>query len=243
MNPLTRKHDLWYTRVDETNQGRFVFAPSKPQAMLACKALLMRISRPVRLVNDGTPHKERFTVAHNTIDETGNRYGHLTVLRRQGTRRSYAAWLCQCACGNTTTVTGQHLRRGATKSCGCRQGRPDTPGHAALSILIGEYRHSAQKRKIPWKLTRTQVKRLTSQLCHYCGAPPSREVGRYHNCKGTYMCNGLDRTDSIKGYTIDNVVPCCKWCNYAKRERTISEFYAWVDQLHAHIHKGEHLCQ
>lgn len=28
-------------------------------------------------------------------------------------------WLCKCECGNITTVLGQSLRKGNTKSCGC----------------------------------------------------------------------------------------------------------------------------
>lgn len=54
------------------------------------------------------------------IDETGNTYGKLTVLCRDG-NNSYgqAMWRCQCECGTITTVSGGQLRSGGTRSCGC----------------------------------------------------------------------------------------------------------------------------
>lgn len=49
------------------------------------------------------------------IDEIGNVYGHLTVVKRVG---SY--WQCKCVCGNITFAGGTQLRRGMKRSCGCR---------------------------------------------------------------------------------------------------------------------------
>jgi len=46
--------------------------------------------------------------------------------------------------------------------------------------------------------------------------------------------NGIDRLDSSKGHVIDNVVPCCKWCNYAKRERSYKDFLDWVVVIYNH---------
>jgi len=54
------------------------------------------------------------------IDETGNRYGRLTVIRRVGVGKGgNATWLCQCDCGGETIVNGGYLRDGRTRSCGC----------------------------------------------------------------------------------------------------------------------------
>ena len=56
------------------------------------------------------------------IDETGNRYGKLTVLKRDGSsKEKKAKWLCKCDCGNYTSVVGKSLRNGNTKSCGCHR--------------------------------------------------------------------------------------------------------------------------
>lgn len=56
----------------------------------------------------------------NFKDETGNIYGRLTVISYHHTNNK-AFWLCQCECGNKTIVSGDKLRRGYTKSCGCLQ--------------------------------------------------------------------------------------------------------------------------
>ena len=60
------------------------------------------------------------------IDETGNIYGYLTVLKRAENivtpnGRSHVAWLCKCKCGNEVVVRGSCLRNKHTKSCGCQQ--------------------------------------------------------------------------------------------------------------------------
>lgn len=55
------------------------------------------------------------------IDETGNRYGILTVIKRvENDKHGKAKWLCRCDCGKEIEVVGSALRKGNTKSCGCR---------------------------------------------------------------------------------------------------------------------------
>lgn len=65
-------------------------------------------------------------------DLTGKRFGRLNVIKRNGTKSNFAAWLCKCDCGNTTVVIGRNLITGNTKSCGClhlenvrKQGNPE----------------------------------------------------------------------------------------------------------------------
>ena len=57
------------------------------------------------------------------IDLTGQRFGRLTVLRREGTVYSgdsaRVLWRCRCDCGEECDVASIHLRRGYTRSCGC----------------------------------------------------------------------------------------------------------------------------
>lgn len=57
-------------------------------------------------------------------DMVGKKFGQLTVLRYSHTHIfnelcSEAKWICLCDCGNETIVFGSHLRKGATRSCGC----------------------------------------------------------------------------------------------------------------------------
>lgn len=53
------------------------------------------------------------------IDETGQRFGRLTVIGRAKGNSSSAAWLCRCDCGAEKVVEGINLRSGSTVSCGC----------------------------------------------------------------------------------------------------------------------------
>ena len=55
------------------------------------------------------------------INEVGNKYGKLTVVKRVANKNNKVMWLCQCDCGNTVEVAGASLRNGNTKSCGCYQ--------------------------------------------------------------------------------------------------------------------------
>ena len=67
----------------------------------------------IRELNGGFKH----------IDETNNRYGRLTVIKRSTKPDKYnrALWLCKCDCGNEAVVAGGSLRAGQ-RSCGCLKG-------------------------------------------------------------------------------------------------------------------------
>lgn len=53
------------------------------------------------------------------IDLTGRKFGKLTVLYRDDECKEYTKWICQCDCGNITSVTRNNLVSGHTSSCGC----------------------------------------------------------------------------------------------------------------------------
>lgn len=51
------------------------------------------------------------------IDLVGKRFGYLTVLRQTEHRGLHIYWLCRCKCGREKEISGNHLRRGAIRSC------------------------------------------------------------------------------------------------------------------------------
>ena len=54
------------------------------------------------------------------IDLTGRRFGRLEVINRaENDHNGKSRWICVCDCGNEIVTTGNLLRRGKTKSCGC----------------------------------------------------------------------------------------------------------------------------
>lgn len=161
----------------------------------------------------------------------GHRFGKLVVLERDSEPRNSKRvfWRCVCDCGNETVVSGTNLRTGNTKSCGCLHKEKTSLafGVASFHALVTRYKDDAKKRGYEWNLTDEQVELLTQQDCCYCGKPPSSLFHRNsHN--GDYIYNGIDRQDPLMGYVSENVVPCCKVCNYAKHTMQLSEFKDWV---------------
>ena len=57
------------------------------------------------------------------IDIIGQTFEYLTVIEKVDCKNKNARFKCKCVCGNETIVEGVKLRRGETKSCGCKRGR------------------------------------------------------------------------------------------------------------------------
>jgi len=172
----------------------------------------------------------------NLIDLTGRKFGRLTVIKRvYPNRGEHPYWLCKCECGTEKIIRGNDLKTGRTKSCGCLKreiaksgnARRLSSGLATMRMRIAEYKRSAKRRKLKWGLTEEQFKKLTQQDCYYCGAKPNNII-KSKRLNGAFIYNGLDRVDNTKGYTIDNVVPCCEVCNIAKHNLTLQEYQDWI---------------
>jgi len=64
-----------------------------------------------------------------------------------------------------------------------------------------------------WFLTIEQFAQAIKPACYYC-----------HGFFGkTTTGSGLDRVDNTKGYTVDNVVSCCHFCNRIKQDLLTAE--------------------
>lgn len=97
------------------------------------------------------------------------------------------------------------------------------------------YRKGAHKRDLKLEITQSDFKEIAQKDCHYCGASPQkREIS---GVKGYIKANGLDRVDNDRGYIIDNIVPCCKKCNFLKGILEKEDFLSHVDKIHAYQHR------
>lgn len=60
----------------------------------------------------------------NVINLVGEKFGEWTVLERAekpiNSKSSSAFWLCQCSCGTKKVISGNVLKQGKSKSCGCK---------------------------------------------------------------------------------------------------------------------------
>ena len=166
----------------------------------------------------------------------GDRYGRLVVVEIMGEKRGgRIVWKCQCDCGNIICSTAHSIRTGHTRSCGCikKEMLSIEIGDAAFHNVRRRYIHGAPRRNLEWNLSDDQVRSIVIQNCFYCDSSPSMDGAKsYWPANGSYIHNGIDRIDSARGYTMDNVVPCCTQCNMAKRLLSVDEFGKWSARLY-----------
>ncbi len=169
----------------------------------------------------------------NKIDLSGKQFGRLLVLGPTiPTKNGHTRWVTRCVCGEERVVTGYDLRSGHTKSCGClqddsRRKRRLKGDVVSFRRMVSAYKLGARKRNLEWQLSDIEVRYLAQQPCHYCGSLPSN-VAQKTVTHEPFVYNGIDRVDSSRGYTLDNVVSCCAYCNRAKLNRPVEEFREWL---------------
>lgn len=80
-------------------------------------------------------------------------------------------------------------------------------------------RSSASAKNLELSLTKDEALALISGTCIYCGV--NEPIG-------------IDRVDSLKGYTIENSVSCCSTCNYMKRRMTVKDFLSHIQRIYSY---------
>lgn len=94
-----------------------------------------------------------------------------------------------------------------------------TTQEALARFAFTIYRSRARKRKIRFSLSREEFYALVKLPCHYCGSPPQNKIRRPRVYgRAVFRYQGIDRKDNARGYTTDNVVPCCGRCNWLKSD-------------------------
>lgn len=168
--------------------------------------------------------------AHNRASlGAGIRYGKLVVVDDSlpGERAHF-----KCDCGAECDKSRSAVRAGMTKSCGCLHSehatalglsRAKPEGFSEFVVQFGSYRARALRKGIAFNLGYDEFFEIAQQPCYYCGTAPFK--GEH------YAHNGIDRYDSIKGYSADNCVACCAYCNRAKSDVPASDFEAWMDKI------------
>ena len=185
-------------------------------------------------------------------DRTNDKYGRLTVISHAGKdHRNKHLWLCLCDCGNEKIVVSDNLSSGKSNSCGClkaeflaRKGNQYGLYHdREVALLKVQYYHLKKRSKLKGfteVISFDEFCLLSKSPCNYCGLEYSKEIeDRLSESKNKkrlsdhiLKCNGIDRVNSSKGYTKDNSVPCCKYCNTAKSTMSDVEFMRWVKKVY-----------
>lgn len=170
----------------------------------------------------------------------GQKFHRLTVIDAAQPIGGRSAWKCQCECGVIKNVKTEELRNGGTKSCGCwnqeqRSKRAENMYSKCIKYSPLETTARSVWRKNYVEMPFEEFYVISQQNCYYCNTSPSNTQNVADNRSsqkmkdnGYFTYNGLDRLDSSKPHSKENCVACCKYCNYAKRERTIEEFKNWL---------------
>ena len=97
-------------------------------------------------------------------------------------------------------------------------GAPECNVRREIAYFCGrkELREAEVKTKTDY-LTPRERANLWEQPCYLCGEPNS---------------NGVDRFDSNGDYTIENSKPCCKTCNYMKKDLDYEDFKSHICHIY-----------
>jgi len=82
--------------------------------------------------------------------------------------------------------------------------------------------------------------KLSQMNCFYCDQEPSNKTKRFSKKMNKYnyfIYSGLDRINSKETYSINNVVPCCKYCNIIKLDKDIDGFFKFIEKIYLNMHK------
>lgn len=174
----------------------------------------------------------------------GDRFGRLTVEGFE-LRGKNSVLISRCDCGNEKVF----WRKSAIKnqdSCGCGINSNGITGKQRRSwtFRYQGYKNGAKKRNYEWSLSITDFMYIASKPCFFCGQEP-KEWECFSNApsvrKDSPIANaelykikisGIDRLNNNIGYTIDNSVPCCVYCNRAKSDLSMDNFFNHITKIY-----------
>lgn len=173
--------------------------------------------------------------AYNFIDITGKAFGKWTVVRRDSEsertpKDQNVYWWCRCTCGTEKSVNGMTLKNG--RSTQCRRCWERGHKHNLNARVWGRVRRNAKMRGIDMELGEAkEAKAFLYELLHtrqnnHCalsGLPISISNTTKGDMHGETTAS-LDRRDSAKGYTRDNIQWVHKLINQMKMDLDETEF-------------------
>jgi hypothetical protein len=171
-------------------------------------------------------------VVKNCQDLLGTTVGELTVVSYSFEwkyHKNMCYLMCKCSCGKTVKRRLRTLMKKKNLNCGHAR---KTPGNRDERFALRRYQKyvkSAKRKGFVFDLNLEEFKSFVAQNCFYCGAEP--RLMRFKGENGEMLGHGVDRVDNASGYTKDNIVCACKFCNFAKKSGPVEEFTKWLDNV------------
>jgi len=167
---------------------------------------------------------------------------YIKVIEVESYEKPYT-WRCLCVCGKEIIKTHRSLSYPYTNpSCGCKNLTKQPDWHCSVftheELLYKNYKKNAEAKKINFAISLEDFTKTISKTCSYCGCAPSTYFNPRRIKADTLVYNGVDRIDSTKGYSVDNITPCCKVCNYMKLRHTKDFFLDHVRKIYTHQNLG-----
>lgn len=170
-------------------------------------------------------------------DLTGETFSRLTIkefdsfrtMPSRGGRRAF--WKCTCVCGNIRVVSGENLRSGNTRSCGCLEreltiSRGTKHGHSPLSGGTALYR-AWQGMKLRCKsINRRDSKWYSKKGIRVCQRWQRSFVAFLNQMQASWIKGlTLDRKDSDLHYSCGKCAECkrnrwpmnCRWATWSQQ--------------------------
>lgn len=165
-------------------------------------------------------------------DLTGRRFSKLLVTELATSTKKNVHdryWWCTCDCGKAKKIRQAHLLNNKIQSCGCfqfRRGKDHRQWKGCGEMaggFFGIIRHGAKIRGLEFAITPEQVWELFISQNRKCAYTRLELKFSTLSC-GNDGNASLDRIDSSKGYTIDNVQWVHKDINIMKMDLSKEKF-------------------
>lgn len=169
------------------------------------------------------------------LDLKGKRFDKLVVIEPYEYRPGGWMWKCKCDCGNETIAYGSKLLHKKKKSCGCGVCGKNNYAWNGYGEMLGTVWHRvfthAKSRKLKVEITNKDVWELFLKQDRKCAlsgillyfAKTTQEL------REKKQTASLDRIDSSKDYTKDNIQWIHKDLNSMKWDWNQDEFVKWCN--------------
>jgi len=174
----------------------------------------------------------------------GDKVGRLTILAYVGYDQAGKQLVeSKCDCGNLKITRLNNIGR-KTNSCGCYKADliKERMGKPISHLAIVKQLSYCKKHTKDSDLTYEDIDSLIFSKCYYCEQTPDivgMEYKRPIRDGRSIKRIGIDRIDNNKGYYKNNVVGCCKDCNYIKRNHDVQSLIGRLEKFVINLKKIE----